>query len=156
MYDLLQLLVQGVLAEPLLHGLAVVVGEALHATALAHDIQQSHDFLLVLPQVLQAGHHQELEVLEDARLLALHQFHVVLGQLEGSFFEVKVAGRVGNHEAEVDVDEVAHVVDQYVIVVAILHKKQILKQRVPSQAAGEVDDRCLPVLSVDLLVYGPQ
>lgn len=91
---------------------------------------------------------------EDVRLQPLHQFHIVLGELEGRLLEIEPAWRVGDHETEVDVHNMPHIVHQYIVIVPVLDLEQVLEQRVAGQAVGEVGDGSLPVLPVDLLIDG--
>jgi hypothetical protein len=65
--------------KPPLNHVLIKLLKALHSgTALHHD-NTLHDFLLVLPNKLQSKKEQQLEMLEDVGLLALHQLHVVGG-----------------------------------------------------------------------------
>lgn len=141
-----------ILEEFVLQTFAIKIDEALHALALHHHHDQLHYLLLVLPQVLQPQKEQQFEVLEDVRLRALHQIHVVLREFEGGFFEVHVAGRAGDHETEIDVDDVAVDVHQDIVVVSILDVEEVLDDGIAGQTLDEVGDRSLPVFAEDLFI----
>ena len=63
---------------------------------------------------------------ENVRLLSFHEFDVVLSHLEWCLFEVEVAWRVRNHKTEVYVNNVSHIINQYIIIVPILHLEDVL------------------------------
>ena len=77
-------------------------------------------------------------------------------QLERRALERDDARRVRDHEAKVDVDDVALGVDQDVPVVSVLHLEQVADQRVRCEALQEVQLRDLEVLHEDLRVDLPQ
>jgi hypothetical protein len=112
--------------ETPLESLAVVLDETLHVGTVRHDFDSLHDLALVLADELEREEEEEFEVREDVGVLALHEFEVVLGELEGRLFEAEVAGGTAEDEGEVDVDEVSAVVDQDVVVVPVLDLEEIL------------------------------
>lgn len=77
-------------------------------------------------------------MLEDVRLTAIHQLHIILGQLERRLFETEVSWWTWNYETEVDVNDVPVNIYQDVIVVPILDFKQVLYNRIPCQTLHKV------------------
>lgn len=126
LHSLHQFLVSGAFQEARFEVLAGVAFEASHAGTVGHDFNALHDFPLVLPDELEREEEEELEVEEDVGVLSVHEFEVVLGELEGRLLEAEVARRAAHDEAEVYVDDVALVVDQDVVVVPVLYLEQIL------------------------------
>jgi hypothetical protein len=94
-------------------------------------------------------------VLEDVGLDTLHELDIVVGELEWGPLEVHVAGRAGEHEAEIDVNDMAVDIYEDVVIVPILDVEVVLDERVPSQALYEISQAGLPVhpkdLSIDIL-----
>jgi len=127
---LLQLLISGVLEELLLQPALVELDEAFHALALSHHHYQFDYLFFVLPQVFESQEEQQLEVLEDVRILSLHQFDVVLREFEGRPLEVHVAWGAGEHEAEVDVYDVPVDINKDVVIVPILDIEEVLDETV--------------------------
>ena len=113
--------------KPSLHGFPVKLLEALHLAQFHHS-HGFHDLVLVFLDKFEAQEEEESEVLEDVRVLALHQLDVILSHLEGCPLEVHVPGRARQHEAEVDVDDVPGCVDQDVVVVPVFYLEQVLDQ----------------------------
>lgn len=73
----------------------VEVDEALHAFALGHHHHQLQNLLLVLSKVLHSQEEEQFEVLEDVGVSALHQLHVILGQLEWRSLKIHVSRGTG-------------------------------------------------------------
>ena len=66
------------------------------------------------------------EVEENVGVSSFHQFEVVLCELEGSLFKAEVAWRTADDEAKIDVNEVAEVINEDIIVVSVFDLEQIL------------------------------
>lgn len=75
-----------------------------------------------------------------------------MGQLERRALERDDAGGVRDHEAEVDVDDVALCVDEDVAVVSVSDLEEVADQRVGCQALQEVQLSDFEVLHEDLRV----
>lgn len=107
--------------------------EARQAQPFAQHLYAEHDLVHVLAQLRKAAIDQALEVLEHGRRGALHDVDVFLRELERSAFEPQAAWAVANHEAKVDMYDVALIVQQNVSVVAVLDLQKIANQRVPAE-----------------------
>ena len=151
-HDHLQLLVCCVLEEFTLQSLWVEIQEAFHSFQLSHHHYDLHDFLLVLSEILDAQKEQQLEMLEDIRINTFHEFDIVIGELEGGSFEVHVAWRTREHEAEIDMDEVSEYIDQNVVIVPIFDVKVVLYETIPSQTLYEISQRGLPIAAKNLFI----
>ena len=82
---------------------------------------------------------EELAKLKVGRAVeAAEDLDVLERELEGRGLEADVAGRVGEHEAEVDVDEVPVAVEEDVAVVPVLDLQQVRHERVARERLGEV------------------
>ena len=64
--------------------------------------------------------HQRLKLIEELGPMTSQNFNVLLSQLEGSCFKVKIAWAVREHKAEINVDHVALTVQQDVSIVPVL------------------------------------
>ena len=106
--------------------LPVVFMEAFHVLAVGHHLHPFHYLPLVVSYELQCEEEEVLEVEEYVRLGALHQLEVVFGQFEGSLLESKIAGRTAEDEAKINVDNMAVVINQDIIVVPVLDLEKIL------------------------------
>lgn len=49
-------------------------------------------------------------------------------------------------------DNVPHIIHQDIIIMSILNLEDILIQTITSQAAGEISDCCLPIITINLLI----
>lgn len=85
----------------------------------AHDLHKRDDLLAVFPSCQEALQQQDLEVGEHVWVLAAHHLHQLLRQLEGWRLEAQVAWRWGQHEAKVDVDDVAFVVEEDIPIMSV-------------------------------------
>lgn len=79
-----------------------------------------------------------LEVAEELRVvalgIALHHLQKLPSELEGRGLEVDAPGGVGQHEAEVDVDDMPRIIQQQVAVVPVLDLEQVGDEAVPGHA----------------------
>ena len=75
--DFQQFFIGGGFMEPFLHGRLIKLFEAFHSWAVGHHDNAFHDLFLVLSDIFESEEEQQFEVLEDIRLCAFHQFHVV-------------------------------------------------------------------------------
>ena len=121
-----KLLISESLVETTGKCLPVVFMEAFHVLAVGHHLHPLHYLPLVVSYKLQCEEEKVLEVEEYVRLGALHQLEVVFGQFEGSLLESKIAGRTAEDEAKINVDNMAVVINQDIIVVPVLDLEKIL------------------------------
>jgi hypothetical protein len=110
----------------------------------------------MLPDLKETADEQALEVLEHRRSLSSHYVYVLLSELEWCLFKAKVARRVLEVEAKVNVYQVALRVDQYVSIVSVLHVEQVREDGVPGQTLNEVLLSSFKVISEVLLVKRTQ
>eukprot|EP00128_Syssomonas_multiformis_P006596 Colp12_sorted_trinity150504_noHs@11282 len=109
---------------------------------VGHDLHERLDLLGVL-----AGHQQRLRalpcVLREVRaLVPAHHLGHLCGELPGRLLHAEcLAGSEAEHEAEVDVDDVAHVVDHHVAVVAVLDAQRVRHDAVAGHGRHVVVDR---------------
>jgi len=118
--------------------------------ALQHELDQVQDLLMVLSDCKKPFNRQVHVELESLTLsMAIHYHDHLLRQLEVRLFELHVpAGRDVEDEAEVDVDDMARVVDQDVPVVAVLYLQKVADDGIRGLALDEVFLRSLVVLGV--------
>ena len=109
-----------------------------HLRAQLHDLHNGHELVHVFARGQESAQHQNLEVGEHVALDAAHHLGELVRHLEGGWLEAQVLGRTRQHEAVVDVDEVAVVVEEYVAVVAILDLEQVAGDRVAGAGGHEV------------------
>ena len=121
-----QLLVGCALVETPGQRLSIVFQKTFHVLAVGHHLHPLHYLPLVVSYKLQCEEEKVLEVEEYVRLGALHQLEVVFGQFEGSLLESKIAGRTAEDEAKINVDNMAVVINQDIIVVPVLDLEKIL------------------------------
>lgn len=110
----------------------------------------------MLSDLKEPSDEEALEVFEHGRVLSTHDVQVLLRELEGRFFEADVAWRVLEVEAEVDVDQVALRVNQYVSIVTIFDIEQVLEDTIASHAFNKVPLRCFEVVLEVLMEEGAQ
>ena len=83
-----------------------------------------------------------LEIVKELRSFALrvgvHDLQQLTSQLEGRSFEVHTTRGVAEHEAEVDVDDVASLVEHDVAVMPVLDLQEEANQAVPCHALYKV------------------
>lgn len=92
----------------------------------------------MLPRGDQSLQYQILELGVSRRLIAAHDLDEFGRQLERAGLEAEIAGRRRQHEAEVDVYDVAVAVQQDVAVVAILDLDEIADEAVGRAALDEI------------------
>lgn len=80
--------------------------KARHLRVLAHQFHQEHNVVGGFPQRLVCLFAERAEALKGGGREPAEDVDVFGGELEGRGFKPDGAGRVGEHEAEVDVDDV--------------------------------------------------
>lgn len=120
-----------------------------------HHSDSLHNLLLVFPEKFESQEKHQSEMLENIRILALHKFDIVCSQFEGGSFEIHIARRAWEHEAEIDMNDVSNSVNQDIVIMSILDLKQILDQWIASKALNKISDRLFPILPINLLIYFP-
>lgn len=87
--------------------------------------QRTDDPVTVLPRSIEPFLEQPLELLERLAVNTSQNLDVLERQLEWRCLKADVSGRVGKHEAKVDVDQMAVTVDEDVAIMAILDLQEI-------------------------------
>ncbi|GBE60441.1 octaprenyl-diphosphate synthase, putative [Babesia ovata] len=108
-----------------IHGVGRSGSEARHLVGAGHHFDQQHDTVHVFPGLQQPADDQSLEVLEVVRCVTAHHVNVLLGELERRSLEAYVAGRVGEAEPVVDMDDVSLAVEQYIAVMSVPDLQQV-------------------------------
>ena len=105
--DFFEIFISGMLVEALLKCIFVKILETLHLGTVGHGSQHVNEFFLIFANILEPHTEKELEMLKDVGVHSLHNLQVISSELERCLFEVQVPGRVGEHETEINMDEVS-------------------------------------------------
>ena len=93
--------------------------EARQIAAELHDFNDRHQLVHVLSGRQEAAQHQDLEVSEHVTLLSAHHLHKLARHFEGRALKAQVLRRTGQHEAVIDVYQMALIVQQYISIVSV-------------------------------------
>jgi len=94
--------------------------------------------------------------MENIRILAFHQLNIVSGELERGSLEIHVSRRSWQHEAKINMNDMAIYIDQDVIIVPVFDIKEILDQAVACQRLNKIGYSWLPIHSKYLPVNIPK
>jgi hypothetical protein len=130
------------LFERVNHGLTSL--QTGQTRARQHNLDQGHDALLMFAHLEEALDKYGLEVAEGGTLRPAHQINVLARQFERRRFEVESTGRVPQHEAVVDVDQMSLLVEHDVAVVTVFDLQQVAHDGIARQAVHELF-HCLAV-----------
>lgn len=138
--------------EPVSKNVEVELLEAGQIGVPTHHVDNVTDLVHMLLQLVEPLEEQLLEVAIEFGILPLQQLHVLSSEFEGGRLEIPTSWGDAEDKPEVDVHDVALIVDKDIAVVAILNLQDVRKDAVGCQRLCELPLGLVHLESINALV----